>query len=204
MCLIKYVPLFEEWVSIGWEAWQDVYYDKLSEIESHELMRFSNWLKNGKMRSERQVWDLVSVDVIRPVWEHYVSTGHVRESHYGILTDAFDKTLYNAIVLRFNYDCYDMRIDSEMLDDYGLTRDQLDSEWVEYITNSETRQVRISDFGMRPVDEALSEAFRGDTPEVMIRSVDRIFQIVHMQSDLSAMFVEGGSKALSGLSEIQR
>ena len=68
MCLIKYVPLFEEWVSIGWEAWQDVYYDKLSEIESHELMRFSNWLKNGKMRSERQVWDLVSVDVIRPVW----------------------------------------------------------------------------------------------------------------------------------------
>ena len=200
------VVLFEGygWPEMSKDEWTDHYYDRYRQAEQDELLGFAKWLRSGRPESMRQGWDLVNVFPLRGIWKYYVEVGHVYERHYKTLRAALELTVANAALLDFNMECYNMALDSSQYDDFDITREELDEHYVEYATNPETGQARFTDYGLKPVQEALYSAFEDGTPEGALRGLDRAFNVIHMQSDLSAMFVWGGSGALSELSGIER
>ena len=58
----------------------------------------------------------------------------------------------------------------------------------------------ISDYGLRPLQELVSDLMRADTAEKELVIVDKMLNVVHMRSDIASWFVQGGSTALSSLS----
>lgn len=58
----------------------------------------------------------------------------------------------------------------------------------------------ISDYGLRPLYEILGELPANPTPAQMMTAINRALDVVHARGDLSSLFVSGGSKALSRIS----
>jgi hypothetical protein len=59
---------------------------------------------------------------------------------------------------------------------------------------------RISDYGLPQVEKIYSEIFRADSPESRLVAIDKVLNVIHQRSDLSALFIEGGSKTLWDIS----
>jgi hypothetical protein len=58
----------------------------------------------------------------------------------------------------------------------------------------------ISDYGLKPLEDLLSELLRATTPEEKLLLIDRMLNVVHQRSDIADWFVEGGKSALAQLS----
>ena len=59
----------------------------------------------------------------------------------------------------------------------------------------------MSDYGLQPLEGLLIELFRKDTEEEMLVVINRILDVTHPRSDLAEIFIEGGSKTLTAISE---
>lgn len=59
----------------------------------------------------------------------------------------------------------------------------------------------ISDYGIEPLEEIISEYNENSTPEQTIVIINKSLDIVHCRGDLSSMFIKGGAKTLTAISE---
>ena len=59
----------------------------------------------------------------------------------------------------------------------------------------------ISDYGLRPLEELLVELFQKDTEEEMLVVINKMLDVTHPRSDLAEIFIEGGSKSLTAISQ---
>lgn len=57
-----------------------------------------------------------------------------------------------------------------------------------------------SDYATKPLIELAYELINAKTPEEQLLICDKMFNIVHMRGDIAALYVQGGSRALSQLS----
>lgn len=58
----------------------------------------------------------------------------------------------------------------------------------------------ISDYGLRPLYSIFNELPSNPTPSEMMVAINRALDVVHARGDLSSMFIEGGRKRLSQIS----
>ena len=58
----------------------------------------------------------------------------------------------------------------------------------------------ISDYGLEPLVKLMKEMSEQDTPEEIIVTINKIMDVSHQRSDLAELFIEGGSKTLSYIS----
>lgn len=59
----------------------------------------------------------------------------------------------------------------------------------------------ISDYGIEPLEKIINEYNDSSTPEETIVIINKALDISHMRGDLASMFINGGSKILSKISE---
>jgi hypothetical protein len=105
----------------------------------------------------------------------------------------------------FNF--FDSIVEKKSLTDPDKIREELyealkDQFHYYYTEDSKSGQPYLSDYGLEPLQKLVIKL--RNTPEdnvsERIITLDKILNVVHPRSDLAALFVKGGSKALSDLS----
>ena len=57
-----------------------------------------------------------------------------------------------------------------------------------------------SDYGLNPIEKLISEYDENQSPEEVLVIINKILDIYHCRGDLASLFVNGGSKALTQVS----
>lgn len=79
---------------------------------------------------------------------------------------------------------------------YEEFEDRLDS----YLFDDNWNQYRVSDYAMDPLRDIATNIMAAKTPEEKLVLCDKALNVIHMRGDIAALFVKGGSKALSDVS----
>lgn len=86
-------------------------------------------------------------------------------------------------------------------DDYGAMIDYLDEkeffEWFQLPDGSDP----WSDFGIEPLEKIISEYNESMTPEQVLVLINKALDVAHCRGDLASIFIVGGSKSCSAISE---
>jgi len=149
----------------------------------------------------RQAWPLVPKARLRRIWQDYAATGFVRDERG--MQDIADLMLDNALRLAANtlLAGHEQEDPKEFADRLGFEwTPELDERFGDYILGDDGRW-RLSDYAVKPLVELALKLFAEHRPEAQLQLVDRMLSITHARGDLAAMFVEGGSRFLSELSE---
>ena len=87
-------------------------------------------------------------------------------------------------------------------DPYDNCNTRLDYTWDEFEDRLDDYigHDTYSDYAVKPLLELWYELIRADSHEEQLLICDRILNVVHMRGDIAALFVQGGSNALSELS----
>lgn len=81
---------------------------------------------------------------------------------------------------------------------YGLLEDEYDID--EYIPFFSNGQPVLSDYGLNPLLKLAEVLLKETTSEGILLTINRIMNVVHQRSDLSELFIEGGEKSHSMIS----
>ena len=94
---------------------------------------------------------------------------------------------------------YKEEIDND--DDYGAMTEFLDEkeffEWFQLPDGSDP----WSDFGIDPLEKIISEYNESMTPEQVLVLINKALDVAHCRGDLASIFIVGGSKSCSAISE---
>ena len=171
-------------------------YDRLDQVKTDILTGF---LQDKKRGIKEQPWKVIPFPRLKKIWEDYMRMGIVRDTAglemiEDIITDNILKLYVNTELS--GHTPVDPKDDFE---EYGYTEQDVEDFW-DYV--KEISDYAFSDFGgSRPgLTTLLSQVRRARTPEEKLPILDQILNVVHQRSDLAALFVEGGSSALSQLS----
>jgi len=171
-------------------------YDRLDQVKTDILTGF---LQDKKRGIKEQPWKVIPFPRLKKIWEDYMRMGIVRDTAglemiEDIITDNILKLYVNTELS--GHTPVDPQDDFE---EYGYTEQDVEDFW-DYV--KEISDYAFSDFGgSRPgLTTLLSQVRRARTPEEKLPILDQILNVVHQRSDLAALFVEGGSSALSQLS----
>jgi len=110
-----------------------------------------------------------------------------------IFTSAFVKLSVNTMLSG-----HEQQDPDEHFKEHGIrTQKQKNKfyDWIEY-----NGQLRISDYGLKPLWNLFLELRSTNKPEEKIVACDKILNVIHMRSNMAANFVEGGRKSLDDLS----
>lgn len=69
-----------------------------------------------------------------------------------------------------------------------------------YITDPKIGHMRISDYGLKPLQELAGQLLNTHNSSSKVVVIDRMLNVVHQRSDMASWFVQGGSNALADLS----
>lgn len=208
---LQYLKLFEEF---NYDA-----YEEYDNIKREELYNIIGDYKKGL---KRQPWKVVDPNKIKRLWQQYSQYGFVRDEK-GI-EKIKNQFITNIIKLEINtvlsghspespndfwdtYIGYVYKGSEKSMDDseeLPFTKEEF-NEWTEeYFFDDNWRQWRISDYAMKPLLELAYELLIAETPEEKLILCDQIMNVVHMRGDIASLFIKGGSKSLSEISEINR
>lgn len=88
--------------------------------------------------------------------------------------------------------------------DGGIISDMLDKagfyDWMACPDGSNA----WSDFGIEPIERLLAEYRENSSPEETIVIINKVLDVYHQRGDLASIFIEGGSKSLTSISEEQK
>lgn len=119
-------------------------------------------------------------------YESVVELTHIFNNHnaddrkyrYSYVFDTSDKQFYKSYNLL------------DFLDDIGLY------DWMTMPDGTDA----WSDYGIKPIEKIIGEYDSNDEPEKILVLVNRILDIYHQRGDLSSIFIEGGAKSLTNIS----
>ncbi|HUW48028.1 MAG TPA: hypothetical protein VMW36_04705, partial [Patescibacteria group bacterium] len=89
----------------------------------------------------------------------------------------------------------------EYFDEFGISKEDRDEQFPDWVVDPQQGQWRISDYAITGLFEDAMELLSTSDPTLQMRIVDRVFNRVHMRSDLASLFIEGGSRSLFELEE---
>ena len=157
---------------------------------------FSKHRKKDSMMS----WSVIPFATVKKIWEDYAEFGFVRDE-IGINNIA-NQMLKNLARLQASTDLsgHSQFSTEDFCEENGYK--PIDGNNFDFYNNFlETPYgTPISDFGLKPLWNLADELIYAKNAEDKLIAIDKMFNIVHQRGDLAALFVEGGSTALSQLS----
>jgi hypothetical protein len=189
----------EEIVRYLKESDDDVDYDLYDKLDSVKRDILTGFLDDKKRGVKEQPWTLVPFARLKKIWQDYMTYGVVRDTRgletiEEIITENILKLYVNTELAGHTQ----VNPDDDF-EEYDYTEQDKEDFW-DYI--KEISDYGFSDFGgRRPgLTTLLGHLRKARTPEEKVPILDQILNVVHQRSDLAALFVEGGSAALSQLS----
>ena len=146
----------------------------------------------------RQLWKTVPAAAVKHLWEQYMKLGFVRdEDALEQVANQFKENvakLYGNTVLAGHSSGGE-----EYMDEVEKIEKKTSRDFGDWILD-DSGQWRLSDYGLNPLIDACFKLDEVSTAEEKLLLLDRMLNVVHQRSNLSAMFVEGGSGSLDLLS----
>jgi hypothetical protein len=151
-----------------------------------------------KLRRQRkyQPWTVVPAAKLIKIWTDFGRTGVVRDEE-GLneiawtITDNIFKLYANTLLCGHTPHSYD-----EYLKEAGINKAKFENETDDWFTDPVSGHWRLSDYGLEPLLNLIPKIKNASKPEDKLFALDRVFNIIHQRSDLSAMFVQGGNSTL--------
>jgi hypothetical protein len=193
---------FDEFLNENYdEELDDIYYeiaDIKTDILYSTLNDFKEWL-NHKDINKNQVWNVVPYNKIKTVWKQYMKFGFVKNEK--LLEEIKIQFIINIIQLDVNtiLSGHDVYYPTDEMDDCGVSHDDLQEYFGEFVYNHEQHQYNISDYALKLLFKLMIELKKCKKSEEIILVLDKILNIVHQRSYLASLFVEGGKANLDDL-----
>jgi hypothetical protein len=187
--IIKYLRESDE--DIDWDL-----YEKLDDVKRDIL---SGFLYDKKRGVKKQPWKVIPFPRLRKIWEDFMRTGIVRDTAGLEMIEDIIQTNILKLYVNTELSGHSEVDPDDDFEEYGYTEQDKENFW-DYV--HEISDYAWSDFGGRRLGltTLLNNMRRARTPEEKVPIIDQILNVVHQRSDLAALFVEGGSAALSQLS----
>lgn len=202
----------EESDNVDWDLYElmeEVKYKMFGEFVSAVEKEKPNFEEKRYLKA-RQSWTVVPFTQLKTVWEAFIDQGKVPDRMWGML-DKIEEVITENICK--------ININTEMA---GHSQHDPKNEWREYLGDDASEeyinyldswfgdwieepngQMRISDYGLEPLNRKLAELRKIGIPEKKLKKIDEILNVVHQRSDIAGWFIEGGSSALSQLSGME-
>ena len=195
------IYLNEDWSDVEWDA-----HETYDEYRQNALYALMGDLLNKKLKNPKQTFRLAPIARINKIWTDYSKTGLVRdEAGIKMIGEIF---VENIAMLAVNTELAGHTA-SDPYDlihyyDENITRKQaekiLDSDRFTNYIEDYNGQLRISDYGLPKLEKLAWKYLAQDkTAEDKLLTLDMMLNVVHQRSDLSRLFVEGGSASLDYL-----
>ena len=187
--IVNFISEYDD--DVDWDL-----YEKLDQVK-HDIL--SGFLYDKKRGRKEQPWQVIPFPRLKKIWEDFMRTGIVRDTAglemiENIITENILKLYVNTELSGHT------QVDpDEDFEEYKYT-EQDKEDFYDYV--KEISDYAFDDFGGRRLGltTLLNQVRRATTPEQKVPIIDQILNVVHQRSDLAALFVEGGSSALSQLS----
>jgi len=140
----------------------------------------------------KQSWTTIPASEINRLWNEYAKWGRVGD--HEALARVIEQFKENVAKLSANSELCGHGTSAPDYEDLGL--DENDQELMERFYYWVTE---ISDYGTGPLINLAFSLDEAKSAEEALLILDRMLGVVHQRSDLSALFVEGGSKTLDQL-----
>jgi hypothetical protein len=206
--LRKYIREILTECFINENDWTDVEYDAIESFHNKKEDAIIEIIYDLlKKRRKKQIIKKAPKARLFKIWNDYSKLGLVRdekgiEEISKIFIDNIAKLSANTFLA--GHASHDPI--SEVMEVTDLTKEQAEEilysdEFFDYIEDY-NGQPRISDYGLPKLEELAFELMtKAHTPEQKLIVLDKILNVVHQRSDLSNLFVEGGSGTLDVLFE---
>ncbi len=170
---------------------------------------------SNKYLKARQDWETIPLGVFKRQWEEFIKWGFVKPNYIETLENIEKVITQNILKITVNTELaghsqvnpeyewrehLEGRVPENKMEKYIK---YLEEHFGDFITESHG-QMRISDYGLIPLQNKLSELRKINVPEKKLAKIDEILSVIHMRSDIASWFIEGGTKALAQLSGIDR
>ena len=195
-------------------------YELLSDIKMDQMKAFHHAMMQEKPDDSekrylkaRQEWNTVDFSMLKRQWEEYMKWGKVLPRYEKsieyiekIFTENILKVTINTELAGHEQtdpieewmEYFGDDMDEEEKKKMAEYMDQYFGDWIE-----EGGQMRISDYGLKPLRKLLSQLRNEMDPSKKLPILDKMLNVVHQRSDIASWFVEGGSAALSDLSGME-
>lgn len=168
------------------KAFEDLYY-QCDDIKERLVFEY----RAGK----RLTWPVAGRQLLHRVWLGFSETGRVQDERAldNILASMRESlahlTIATIVAEHSELDRADFL--SGLIDD----EDEMEA-FCDWLIEDGSGYWRISDYGIKPLTEALAAAIAELRPEKRLKHLDRALNIVHARGDLSRLFVEGGRESV--------
>lgn len=141
-------------------------------------------------------WPKVSKPVIHRIWAGFVATGRVQDDR--TLDNIFSTIRDNVVRLQIaNIVGQHEEVTPDCILNGVLNEDEY-SAFSDWVVDYEG-EWRISDYGLKPLQDAIALAHEALSAELRLKYIDRALHVVHCRGDLSRLFVEGGRATVNAL-----
>jgi len=142
-------------------------------------------------------WPVLSKTLVHRVWADFSRDGYVRDER--ALDGIFASIRDNVVRLQIA----NIVGGHEAVGPDVLLSEYLDEEEYEafctWLVDYEDGW-RISDYGIKPLSDAVALAFEARTAGARLKYLDRALNVTHMRGDLSKLFIEGGRSTVMAVS----
>jgi len=195
------IELNENMSDREWDA-----HETYNDYRRNALYSLMEDLLNKKLKNPKQVFKLAPIARINKIWTDFSKTGLVRdEAGLKMIGEIF---IENIAMLAINTELAGHGTSDPyyLVQEFNekISRKQaekiLDSDRFTNYIEDYNGQLRISDYGLPKLEKlAWKYLAQDNTAEERLITLDMMLNVVHQRSDLSRLFVQGGSASLDNL-----
>ena len=174
--------------------------DKQYHIALKEFMKYGKFIDRFPVKYIYEWKDLISDNIIK-LGVLTEICGHSVDFPFDCFEDVFD---YDGKFTDWKQKKYEETDEEDYLKKYKF---YVCYEYMNEVFNLDdllpkfsNGQDTISDYGLEPLEKLMKEMSEQDTPEEIIVTLNKIMDVSHQRGDLAELFIEGGSKTLSYIS----
>ena len=153
-------------------------------------------LESAFLAGQPVPWPLVKQEDIHSLWDCMVRTGYTNEERLQGLYESMRDNLVRLQVATIVAGHEGVAPESVL----ERCAEQVDA-FCDWLLEGPDGW-RISDYGIRPLSDALALAFEAKTQAAKVKYLDRALNVTHCRGDLSKLFIEGGRKTVLALPEL--
>ena len=176
-------------------------FEMVSDEISNIILEFYN---PSRQKNTQMSWSVIPFARVKKIWADFAKHGFVRD--VSGLNKIIDKMLKNIVRLEattilsghssIDPDEYFEQLDLPTIDNNPDKNVSDDFYWNFMSTPYGSP---ITDYGLKPLWDLVSKLINAQSDEQKLVIIDRMLQVTHMNGDLAALFIEGGSSSLSEL-----